>query len=199
MQHEILGKDSTHIRLRPWHLALGVVAAVGIFFLVSLPPTDVEPSPLVLIPAAAVAISALVLPGLSGSFLLLTFGLYEPTLRAVDERDFGYLGIFMLGAIVGMIVVVKLLKWLLEHYHTLTLAVLTGVMIGGLRTLWPWQDESRNLFLPESAGEAWGVAGLALLGFAIVIALVIIDARMVRRQRAEQLAQLRRTQSGVSS
>lgn len=199
VQHEILGKDSTHIRLRPWHLALGVVAAVGIFFLVSLPPTDVEPSPLVLIPAAAVAISALVLPGLSGSFLLLTFGLYEPTLRAVDERDFGYLGIFMLGAIVGMIVVVKVLKWLLEHYHTLTLAVLTGVMIGGLRTLWPWQDESRNLFLPESAGEAWGVAGLALLGFAIVIALVIIDARMVRRQRAEQLAQLRRTQSGVSS
>lgn len=198
VQHQILGKDSTHIRLRPWHVALGVVAAVGIFFLVSLPPTDVEPSPLVLIPAAAVAISALVLPGLSGSFLLLTFGLYEPTLRAVDNRDFGYLGIFVVGAILGMIVVVKVLKWLLEQYHTLTLAVLTGVMIGGLRTLWPWQDEARTLAAPGSSGEAWTVVGLAAAGFAVVITLVIIDARMVRRQRAEQLAQLRRTRRGPS-
>lgn len=195
VQLEWLGQDRSGVRLRPWPVLAGLAAAVATFFVVSLPPSDVEPSVAVILPAAAVAVSALVLPGLSGSFLLLTFGLYEPTLRAVDERDLVYLGVFLLGAALGMIVVVKVLKWLLGHFHTLTLAVLTGVMVGGLRTLWPWQDEARNLFGPPDVSEVWLMAGLGALGFAVVIILVIVDARMARRQRAEQLAQLRRSQS----
>src|SRR5690606_23044767 len=65
--------DVSHLRLRPWHLVAGLAAAVGTFVLVSLPPTSVQAQPAVIVPAAAVAVSALVLPGLSGSFLLLTF------------------------------------------------------------------------------------------------------------------------------
>ena len=179
--------DVSHLRLRPWHLAAGVAAAVGTFVLVSLPPTSVEAHPAVIVPAAAVAVSALVLPGLSGSFLLLTFGLYEPTLRAVDERDLVYLALFMLGMVIGLAVVVKALKWLLKHWHTLTLTVLTGVMAGGLRVLWPWQDEQRVLHGPDGAlGPA---VGLAAAGFLMVAALVALDTWMIRRhQRAEAAA-----------
>lgn len=174
-----VGRDPAEVRLRPVHLIGGLAAAAATFLLVSLPPASAEAHPLVLVPVAMVAVSALVLPGLSGSFLLLTFGLYEPTLRAVDELDLAYLGIFALGMVLGMVVVVKLLKWLLDHHHTITLAVLTGVMIGGLRTLWPWQDEARALFAPgDDAGPA---ALLALAGFAVVALLVVVDARVQRR------------------
>ncbi|MGM7669634.1 DUF368 domain-containing protein [Microbacterium sp. A93] len=174
-----VGKDPSEARLRPLHLIGGALAAVSTFLLVSLPPASVEAHPVVLVPAAMVAVSALVLPGLSGSFLLLTFGLYEPTLRAVDELDLAYLGVFALGMVLGMVVVVKLLKWLLDHHHTITLALLTGVMVGGLRTLWPWQDETRALTAPgDDAGPA---ALLAVAGFAVVALLLVVDARVQHR------------------
>lgn len=173
-----MGKDPAHIRFRWWHLAAGLFALVATFILVSLPPTNVEPQPWVLLPAAAVGVSALVLPGLSGSFLLLTFGLYEPTLRAVDELNFAYLGVFAAGMVLGMILVVKALKWLLENHHTLTLAILTGVMAGGLRTLWPWQDETRNLVPPTDLGV---IALLALAGFIVVSVLVVVDQRLAHK------------------
>lgn len=175
------GRDASHLRLRPQHLIAGVLAAAATFLLVSLPPADVEAHPAVLIPAAAVAVSALVLPGLSGSFLLLTFGLYEPTLRAVDQRDLAYLAIFSLGMVLGLVVVVKVLKWLLEHRHTITMVVLTGVMIGGLRSLWPWQDEQRRIFAPE--GDVGLVFGLMAVGLIVVAALVWLDSRMVAAQQ----------------
>lgn len=174
-----VGRDPAEVRLRPVHLIGGILAAAATFLLVSLPPASAEAHPLVLVPAAMVAVSALVLPGLSGSFLLLTFGLYEPTLRAVDELDLAYLGVFALGMVLGMVVVVKLLKWLLDHRHTITLAVLSGVMVGGLRTLWPWQDEARVLLAP---GDDAGLAALlALAGFAVVVLLLVVDTRAQRR------------------
>lgn len=165
-----------------WHHALaGIAAGALAFWLVSIPPTTLEPSPLVLIIAAAIAVSALLLPGLSGSFLLLTFGLYEPTLRAVDERDLGYLGVFALGLVVGVISIVKGLEWLLHHRRRITLVVLTGVMVGAMRTLWPWQSESRELAAPAAD---WPVAlALAAIGFAVVAILAGVDARLSRRQR----------------
>lgn len=157
----------------------GVVAAGFTFWLVSIPPTTVEPSPLVIILAAAIAVSALLLPGLSGSFLLLTLGLYEPTLRAVADRDVAYLGLFALGLFIGVISAVKGLEWLLRHHRRITLLVLSGVMVGALRTLWPWQSDQRDLLSPE---ENWPLAfGLALIGLIIVSTLAIVDARLSRK------------------
>lgn len=187
---EIKGQDASDLRVKPWHVLLSVVAAVLIFFLVSLQPAEAEVSPWVVIPAAAVAVSALVLPGLSGSFLLLTFGLYEPTMRAVSNFDFGYLSLFAVGLVIGMIVVVKLLQWLLQNHHTVTLAVLTGVMVGGLRALWPWQDDERNLSAPGA--DVWTSAGLAILGFAVVMLLVGVDAKATRKQDKEVLQTMAR-------
>lgn len=165
-----------------WYHALAAIAAGALaFWLVSIPPTTLEPSPVILIVAAAVAVTALLLPGLSGSFLLLTFGLYEPTLRAVDERDLGYLGVFALGLVIGVVSIVKGLEWLLHHRRRITLVTLTGVMVGAMRTLWPWQTETRDLRPPD---ETWPLAlALAIAGFAVVTVLAVVDARLTRRQR----------------
>lgn len=179
---------------RPWgldtlgwrHLLAGMAAAAVTFWLVSLPPTDVEASPVTIVPAAAVAVSALLLPGLSGSFLLLTFGLYEPTLRAVDERDVGYLGLFAVGMVIGVVVLVKVLQWLLERHHRITMVVLAGVMLGALRTLWPWQDADRGLLAPT--GDLLPIIALAAAGFAVVTVLVVLDARIVAKQEREAQA-----------
>lgn len=169
------------------HVISGVVAAVVAFWLVSIPPTTVEPTPLIIIVAAAVAVCALLLPGLSGSFLLLTFGLYEPTLRAVDELDFGYLALFILGMLIGVASIVKGLEWLLHHRRRITLVILTGVMGGAMRTLWPWQSETRELLAPTADWPLALVLGAA--GFIVVAILAFIDARLSRKAAIELLNQ----------
>ena len=167
--------------LRWHHILCALAAAVFVYWLVSLPPTELEPSPVVLIIAAALAVAALLLPGLSGSFLLLTFGLYEPTLRAVEQRDLAYLGIFALGLALGLVSIVKGLQWLLHHRRRVTLIILTGVMVGAMRTLWPWQSASRDLLPPT---DNWPLAlVLGVLGFAVVAVLSVVDAYLSRRQR----------------
>lgn len=163
-------------RWTPANYLLALAVAAGAFVLTGLPPTEItHPHPLVIVGAAAVAITALVLPGISGSFMLLTFGLYTVTINAVNERDLGYLGLFALGASLGLALFVKLLQWLLEHHHHLTLVVMTGLMAGSLRALWPWQpweDERRSLLAPS--GDVLIPAGLVLLGVAIVIGVLLV-------------------------
>lgn len=157
-----------------WRDVFVAAAAAGVaFVVVSLPPGEMEPTPLIVVLAAVVAVSALVLPGLSGSFLLLTFGLYERTLEAVNERELGYLGLFALGALVGLASFVKVLQWLLEHRRRITLVILTGVMAGCLRALWPWQDDDRGLLAPGDDLSA--ALGLAALGFVIVLAFILVE------------------------
>ena len=167
--------------IRWQHVIPALAAAAFVYWLVALPPTTLEPTPIILIIAAALAVAALLLPGLSGSFLLLTFGLYEPTLRAVDERNLSYLGIFALGLVLGVVSIVKGLQWLLHYRRRITLVILTGVMVGAMRTLWPWQTDSRDLLGPT---EDWPFTLLlGVLGFIIVAVLSAVDAYLSRRQR----------------
>lgn len=160
-------------------LALAALGAVAAFVLTGLPPTTItEPSLPLVTAAGAVAICALVLPGVSGSFLLLSVGLYEPTIAAVNNRDFAYLGAFALGAIVGLASFVLLLQWLLSHRPRVTLIVLTGLMAGSLRALWPWQEDDRTLLAPDSTLLA--AVGLAVAGASVVLALLWIERRLAR-------------------
>ncbi|WP_202864924.1 DUF368 domain-containing protein [Rothia halotolerans] len=171
-------------RWRARDLIFALVAAAATFLLVSLPPSGAtEPNPLQIVLAAAVAVSALVLPGLSGSFLLLTFGMYEATLGAVSDRDLGYIGLFFLGALLGVVTVIKGLQWLLEHRFHITLVILTGVMAGALRALWPWTSEENALQpVGEHAGAAlaWAIAGF--LAVALTILVERLSARAAGRR-----------------
>ncbi|MEI7030534.1 DUF368 domain-containing protein [Streptomyces pratensis] len=170
--------------------ALCLVVAVGAFLLTGLPPGEMPTHPVVVALAGSVAICALVLPGVSGSFLLLTLGLYEPTIDALNERDFGYLAAFALGCVVGLALFVKLLKWLLEHYHHMTLVVMTGLMAGSLRALWPWQDDDRGLLVPS--GSVGLTCGLIVLGAAVVIGVLVVEHRSRAAEPKEPAAAQKR-------
>ncbi|RFU19110.1 DUF368 domain-containing protein [Geodermatophilus marinus] len=170
-------------RWAPRSAAAAVAAAVAAFVLTGLPPGGAADPPLtVVVPAAAVAICALVLPGVSGSFLLLTLGLYQPTLAAVNERDLAYLGAFAAGAALGLGLFVKALQAALRRHHALTLAVMTGLMAGSLRALWPWQDEDRGLLAPDDG--ALPMLALAVGVGLAVTAVLAVQARLERRAAA---------------
>ena len=161
-------------------LVAGVAAAVS-FILVGLPAASVsDPSAVVIAAAAALAVCALVLPGVSGSFLLLTLGMYEPTLSAVNDRNIGYLGVFVVGAIIGLGSFVVVLQWLLDNRRRVTLVVMTGLMVGSLRALWPWQSDDRDLLAPDVETVPI-VLGLFAAGAAVVAVLLFIERRLVDR------------------
>ncbi|MCH0540703.1 DUF368 domain-containing protein [Streptomyces sp. MUM 203J] len=175
--------SSSGQRWRPLHYVLGLAVAAGSFVLTGLPPAHVPTNPVIVMASGALAICALVLPGVSGSFILLTLGLYEPTIDAVNERDFLYLGSFALGCVFGLALFVKLLKWLLENYHHITLVVMTGLMAGSLRALWPWQDEERTLLAPS--GEVGLTFALAAVGALVVVAVLVVEHRAKARREAD--------------
>ncbi|WP_093397326.1 DUF368 domain-containing protein [Halopseudomonas xinjiangensis] len=89
---------------------------------------------------AAVAICAMILPGISGSFILLLLGLYAGVLEAVRNLDFALLGVFMLGCIGGLLSFARLLSWLLDYARNITLAFLAGLLLGSLNKVWPWKE-----------------------------------------------------------
>nr|WP_294178304.1 DUF368 domain-containing protein [uncultured Schumannella sp.] len=171
-------------RWRSREVLLAVLAAVLAFVLTGLPAAgDAEPQLWFVAVAAAIAICALVLPGVSGSFLLLAMGLYAPTLEAVNDRDLVYLGVFALGAVLGLASFAPLLQWLLERRRQVTLAIMTGLMLGSLRALWPWQTETGGVLAPEGAQLPMVIA-LVVAGAALVVGLLFVESRLVRRRIA---------------
>lgn len=160
------------------------LVAVAVFFLVGLPPQHLTPTYPVIFVAAAIAACALALPGTSGSFLLLTFGLYQPALNALNDRDWGFVIVFGLGMVVGLGCFIKGLQWLLEHRRRVTLVLMTGVVVGALRALWPWQTDDRELLAPD--GQIPTAIGTFLLGAALVLGLFALSRRAARGEREEQ-------------
>ena len=161
---------------RPSLFVIAAAAAALAFVLTSLPKSSISsPELWFVFLAAAVAICALVLPGVSGSFFLLAVGLYQPTIAAVNDRDFAYLGVFALGAIVGLFSFALFMQYLLINFRAITLAAMTGLMLGSLRALWPWQSDTAELLAPTRPGGpilAFGV------GFLMVTGLIIWQGRL---------------------
>lgn len=157
-------------------IAVFLIFAIALFSLTSLPqavPTQ-PPHWLVFI-AASIAVCALVLPGVSGSFFLLVIGLYAPTMAAVNNRDIAYIGTFALGALVGIILFIRFLEWLLSTHQALTLVAMSGLMLGSLRALWPWQSETNGL---QGIGDDWEmVLGLFILGALLVGIISLVQRR----------------------
>lgn len=157
-------------RVTPRLWLITIVAGVGAFLFSGLPSASgAQPTTLVVFVSAAFAICAMILPGVSGAFLLEVLGMYEPTLRALNDRDIAYVLTFGAGAALGLGSFSLLLKELLARRHDQTMAALVGLMAGALRALWPWQDAARTLSLPGS--DAFTVAGIALAGFLFVAVL----------------------------
>lgn len=123
-----------------WDIAVFVAAAVGAYLLVGAVPTETPASYLFMFLTGAIAICAMILPGISGSFLLVIMGKYEQILGALVDHDFVTLALVAAGAVVGLAVFSRVLSWLFATYHDIVVAVLTGFMVGSLRKVWPWKE-----------------------------------------------------------
>lgn len=171
-----------------WQRAgLATLVAVVVFLLVGIPPQQVPTHLVLVFLAAAVAVCALALPGLSGSFLLLTLGLYTPTITALNEGQWVYVGVFIAGMVVGLSLFVRILQHLLEKHHVATLVVVTGIIAGAVRALWPWQDEDRTLLAPS--GDLTLPVVLFFVGVAVVLGLAWLGRRGEEHQHAVQDAE----------
>ena len=125
-------------RILTWLCLVG--GTLGSYFLVGLVPVATPNDYWFLFLCGAVAICAMILPGISGSYILVLLGKYQYVLDAVNHRDFLVLGLVAAGACVGIIAFSRILGWLLKNYHDLMVATLTGLMIGSLRKIWPWKE-----------------------------------------------------------
>lgn len=179
---------------REWLLIVGSGAA----FFVALGLTDGDSDASVFgevalwrfLVAGAVAICAMILPGVSGSFLLVTLGMYAPVLNAVNERDLAALGVFALGCAIGLAVFSQLLHWALTQHYDAVMAVLIGLMLGSLRVLWPWPDGAQSVAIGAPDEAIAATIALAVLGCAVVLGMDRIAHWVERRTSRDEAAEL---------
>jgi len=117
-----------------------VVAAIGAYFLVGLVPGETPDTLPMFFLSGMIAICAMILPGISGSFILLLMGKYQQVLAAVTQRDVVTLAVFMAGCVVGIGIFSRVLSWLFSKHHDISVAILAGFMLGSVRKIWPWKE-----------------------------------------------------------
>ena len=171
--------------IKRWNIGRVALFAAGLITAVvisSLPLLAATPSLPYLFFAGAIAICAMILPGVSGSFILLLLGAYDTVLEAVHTLNFTVLFTVMAGMATGLLLFTRALKWLLARYYQATLALLTGFIAGSLVKVWPWKvdvlgalnSEAVNNVMPWQypTGPQWlTTVGLMLLG-AILVSLL---------------------------
>lgn len=172
-----------------WSLPRIVLFLFGVAFAVCismLTPRELNPTAWMFFAAGAIAICAMILPGISGSFILLMSGMYAPVLLAVSELQITFLLLFATGCAIGLLSFSRFLNWLLEHYHQPSLAMLIGIVVGALYRIWPWQTQ-QQLYLPwqyaAEIGPADGIVALlsAIAGVVIMLLLLNLDKWCQRR------------------
>ncbi len=157
-----------------WLIA-GVIFALAI---AELNPGEMNVSPLSVFLSGALAICAMILPGISGSFILLLLGMYEPVISAIKNLEIVTVLFFALGCAAGLLSFVRLLSWLLHQHRAALLSLLTGVLLGSLSLIWPWKNhpESIDAHFSNLAAEnllPWQ-SGMALLDIAYCLGLMIV-------------------------
>lgn len=160
------------------HIAIALVVGVLVFGALGLgnEAASQTPGQLVLFGSGALAICAMILPGISGSLILVLIGMYGPVLDAVNERDFVAVGIFALGAVVGLALFSQILDRALRRAHDVVLAALIGLMVGSLRILWPWPNGVDSSALDGPDGQL----GRALVAALVGAVFVVLVARIAR-------------------
>jgi len=171
-------------QISKWNAIAIVILIIGAFvayYVTTLNPLVTENSSLLfMFLAGAIAICAMILPGISGAFIMVLLGAYKPILSAVNDRDYKTIAAVFFGAIVGLLAFSKILKWLFTNYKNYTLAILTGFIVGSLNKIWPWKEtltyrtNSHGLEVPlkQQSISPLSFDGDPKLMLAIVLAMV---------------------------
>jgi len=164
-----------------------VLGAAIAYYITTLPPSENTHSLLYLFLSGALAVCAMILPGISGAFILVLLGSYKTILDAVHERELYTVATVALGAVFGLLSFARLLKWMFQNYKNSTLALLTGFILGSLNKIWPWKrvletkifgkkvipinEENISPFNFEGDNQLLFAILLALLGFCVIFIL----------------------------
>ena len=179
-----------------WHLREYLMVILGVLLgatVCTLSPTQTPDGLWFIFLSGAIAICAMILPGISGSFILLILGKYQYIMGCISglvsgtdvTRNLLILGVFAAGALVGIIGFSKLLHWLLARWNKEVLIVMAGFIIGSLVKIWPWGNPEAMLQAERAGGLLWGWALLfAIIGFSLVTIIEITGKRLNRKQQA---------------
>lgn len=198
---------------RPTLIGLLIVGAITSYIFVGLIPAQTPNTWWFLILTGMLVAAAFILPGVSGSFILVLLGKYESILNAVTSFDIVTLGLVAIGGVLGLLLLTQILGWAFKNYHDYIVAILIGLMLGSLRKIWPWKqdidylrDAAGNFVLdseglkivsiqynvlpqlPEQAAEVAIALVLALVGLGAVILLERIARKEQERTKARQEA-----------
>ena len=138
-----------------WNVRTVAACLVGVaaaWWITIATPTETPDTWWFIMLSGAIAICAMILPGISGAFILLLLGKYQFIMQAVGDLNIPVIVIFVVGAVAGIISFSHLLSWLLKHWHDVTVAVLMGFMVGSLNKVWPWKETLESYF--DSHGAA---------------------------------------------
>lgn len=179
-----VGKEITK-----WNVASIIALVLGAsvaFYITTLPPNEnIDSLPFMFI-SGALAVCAMILPGISGAFILVLLGSYKTILGAVHEKDLKVVATVAIGAIFGLLSFARLLKWMFNNYKNMTLALLTGFIIGSLNKIWPWKrvletkvfgekeiiiDTNTSPFNYEGDSQILFAIIAALVGFSLIFIL----------------------------
>jgi putative membrane protein len=181
---------------------VALVGGIGIaFYITSVTPATTTDAVWFIVISGALASCAMILPGISGSFILLLLGKYAFALHAVNERIIVDLALLGVGAVMGLLLFANLLSWLLKRFHDVTIAVLVGFMIGSLNKIWPWKETLETIIVDgevkplveknilPSAGNPehaiWMALMMAAIGILVILAVeLILPGNQVKEEAA---------------
>jgi putative membrane protein len=181
--------------IKSWDIKMilaGIAGIIAAVFITILTPAEANTSWWFIFISGSIAICAMILPGISGSFILVLLGMYKFILEAVSSLDLSVLIIFVAGAAIGIVIFSNILSWLIKNFHNMTIAVLAGFMAGSLNKVWPWKEVTKSYvdaqgqikplmeknILPETyeqiTGEDalfWVAVILAITGFVLIFVI----------------------------
>lgn len=152
-------------QITKWNISTVLVLIIGAFaayYITNLPSLAANSNPLYLLFAGAIAICAMILPGISGSFILVILGAYKTLSDALHDWDVKRILFFVIGAVIGLLSFSKILKWLFKNFHNTTLALLTGFIFGSLNKVWPWKKTVS--VMRDKSGEVIPFSDISNLG-----------------------------------
>jgi putative membrane protein len=180
-------------------IVAGIAGIIVAYFITVITPAEANTHYWFIFLSGSIAICAMILPGISGSFILVLLGMYKFILEAVGNLEIAVIATFLIGAAIGIVAFSNVLSWLLKKFHNLTIAVLAGFMVGSLNKVWPWKEVTETFIdrhgeikplaernvLPGSYEQITGSEALllgaillAIVGFALIFIIEGIGKKL---------------------